>query len=341
MSYFNKEVIWIDNARAISTIAVILLHVSAGILHEYNNIPILNWHIGNIFDSSVRFSVPVFFMISGALILSKDYLLFSFLKKRVLKILPPLLFWSLIYSLFNNFIFKHKPIQIDRFLEIIGKNLLNGSEYHLWFVYTILGIYLFAPILRKWIKHSNNTEIKYFLVIWLISTLYNKPYNFEYLPNIEIVNFSGLVGYFVLGYYLLHFNKKNNFIFIVLIIIGTTSTILGTYFTSLFNGYFKETFYSAYSINVIISSVGVFLLLKNIEIKNQHIQNCLLAISKYSYGIYLVHVLVLNCFEKINLNWTIYHPILSIPLVTILCLFVSYSIIFLLRKITNGEKLFG
>ena len=82
----REKIIWIDNLRVIATIAVIMLHVSAPILYKYGSISNYIWNIGNLFDGMVRWCVPIFFMLSGALLLNEDLEISSFLKKRLLRI---------------------------------------------------------------------------------------------------------------------------------------------------------------------------------------------------------------------------------------------------------------
>ncbi|POR16914.1 hypothetical protein BWK58_15200, partial [Flavobacterium columnare] len=94
----NENLYWITSLRVLATFSVIFLHTSAEILYQYGKTSNANWWIGNIYDSSVRFCVPIFLMISGALILSKDYKnITEYLKKRVLRIIFPFLFWSIVY----------------------------------------------------------------------------------------------------------------------------------------------------------------------------------------------------------------------------------------------------
>ena len=80
-SVVNDKKEWISLLRVIATIAVVILHVASPILNQYNDIMISYWHVGNVYDSMVRFSVPLFFMVSGVLLLNKDYELLVFLKK--------------------------------------------------------------------------------------------------------------------------------------------------------------------------------------------------------------------------------------------------------------------
>jgi len=56
----NENILWIDSLRIFATFSVILLHVAATILYQYGSISNFNWWVGNIYDSSVRFCVPLF-----------------------------------------------------------------------------------------------------------------------------------------------------------------------------------------------------------------------------------------------------------------------------------------
>ncbi|PKK90618.1 MAG: hypothetical protein CVV64_09685 [Candidatus Wallbacteria bacterium HGW-Wallbacteria-1] len=62
---------WLDNSRIIATSAVILLHVSQILLCNHK-LGTINWWIGNFYDSLVRWCVPAFIMLSGALLLNPD-----------------------------------------------------------------------------------------------------------------------------------------------------------------------------------------------------------------------------------------------------------------------------
>ena len=327
----NDRKNWLENARVLSTIAVIVLHVASSISYKYGQVSTQIWLTGNFYDSLVRFCVPVFFMLSGALLLSKDYSLSDFLHKRIVRILPPFIFWSFIYIVYELFFATNNVYSISEIGNYTLTFLLHGSKYHLWFVYTLLGLYLFVPILRKWIKHSTPKEIRYFLIIWLATLLYQIPVLKPYLPNIVILNFSGYLGYMVLGYYLANNEIKGKYLPELLISIGFVITFWGTYFLTQKNNQFSGFFYEYLSLNIVVYSIGFFLLFKKITITNSIIIRCIHFIHEYSYGIYLVHVLLLGIFETLGFSEVTFHPILSIPLVSIACLIVSCGIIYLLK----------
>lgn len=336
-----KKDYWLDNLRAIATIAVICLHVSAPIVQKFEELPLLTWQIGNILDSAVRFCVPVFFMISGALLLNRDYQLQEFFKKRIYRIVLPFLFWSVVYVVYDSFIVGAKPVVFSGFLKKLAMDLLHGAEYHLWFIYVLIGLYLFVPILRGWIKNSSELELKYFILIWVITILYGVPVVNQYLPNISLLSFSGYIGYFVLGYYLFKYGTTKKYLIFGFILIGFLSTALGTFFASTIKSNLVVYFYGYLTFNVAISSVGVFLLIKNYEFKSKIVKKGLAIISKYSFGIYLSHILVLSELKKIGLYWKTINPIISIPITTITCVLVCTIIIFIGSKVKFFNKVIG
>src|ERR1700679_1783645 len=99
----KERLSWMDNLRALATFGVIFLHVSYLLLGKFDKTPgtFKTWWAGNIYDSSVRFCVPVFLMLSGALVLGNHMPLTIFLKRRFTRLLFPFIFWSIIYMFFN------------------------------------------------------------------------------------------------------------------------------------------------------------------------------------------------------------------------------------------------
>jgi surface polysaccharide O-acyltransferase-like enzyme len=332
---------WIDNLRALATISVIILHVAAPILYQYNKVSIDIWWIGNFFDASMRFGVPIFLMITGALILPKTYPISQFLKQRASKIILPFLFWSFVYIIYN-LSNSHEISFIETGKYILYK-LKNGAAYHLWYIYMLVGIYLFLPIIGKWIVNSTKQEVTYFIVIWLVVMVINLPILLPFKPNINFNYFAGYLGYPVLGYYLAHQIKpnKSNITAVLLIGIGTLITLIGTYFISLSQQAFNSVFYSFLTPNVLITAIGIFLLFKQTTIKSNKINFLIKAISKYSYGIYLSHIFVLLWLSRFKITWDFVHPAIGILTTSALCLTISLLITFMLRKIPFGKHIAG
>jgi surface polysaccharide O-acyltransferase-like enzyme len=96
--------LWIDNARVIATLAVIIVHVATpGVVTDYKTAIDLRsgWSIANAYDSISRFCVPVFVMLTGALLVPQTISLRDFINKRFKRLLMPFLFWSVVFCFFT------------------------------------------------------------------------------------------------------------------------------------------------------------------------------------------------------------------------------------------------
>ncbi|MBR4445084.1 MAG: acyltransferase family protein [Solobacterium sp.] len=89
-----------DVLRVAATIAVILLHVSAQNWHS-TDIHSFEWCVFTIYDGLVRWGVPIFTMISGAIFLNRDIPIKKIYTKHILRIITAFIFWSAIYALVN------------------------------------------------------------------------------------------------------------------------------------------------------------------------------------------------------------------------------------------------
>src|SRR5690606_13428749 len=100
-------------------------------------------------------------------------------------------------------------------------------------------------------------------------------------------------------------------------------------------------FYEFLSPPVIISSIGIFLLFKNFETSNLYVRKTAIFLSDHSYGIYLIHILVLSVLDRWGINWKIMHPVISIPVVSVFCISLSSILISGLKKIPLGRYIAG
>ncbi|EOR96343.1 membrane protein [Arcticibacter svalbardensis MN12-7] len=335
----QTKFIWADHLRVAATIAVITVHVSASILPLYKQIPDLTWWIGNLFDSISRFCVPIFVMLSGALLLPKDTALPDFFKKRLSRLIYPFLFWCTVYIV-NYFLFHTKNIQTlsanELYTQLVHQIKNQEISYHFWYIYMIIGLYLIIPIMGIWIRKASESALLYILGIWFVGLLL-----LENLGNgVEIYNFIRYSGYLVLGYYLSkkEFRFKTSRVALILIVTGILVTILGTYLITVYQGKFNPFFYGNTTPNIVLFASGVFLYFKSLKFnpdKKSHISTF---INRYSYGIYLVHVLVLT---HLKFSWRTIHPLLGIPLTVISCLLISALIIYVINKIPGGKYISG
>ena len=269
-------------------------------------------------------------MISGVLLLNKNEELSLFLRKRFTRLLFPFIFWSLVYL----FLKMDYNLQIKELFLYSFKQIKSGTEFHLWYVYMLIGLYLFIPILSKWTVSATKKEMIYFLSIWGFIILVNLPVFNKLYSRIDLRYFTGYIGYLVLGTFLHRFIiKKSKWLGLLLFIFGGVITIYITYFLSVWSHSFDGRFYDFLSFNVVIASIGVFLLCKDIVIENRFLKKSIIKISKYSYGIYLSHIFVLLGIAKIGFTHTLFNSWISIPIIALCVLAISLLLTFLLSKI--------
>lgn len=341
----ENRTMWFDNLRAIAIIGVIGIHVSSA----YNELSVTNYNfwITNIFNSLSRFGVPVFVMLSGALLLPKEEPIGLFLKKRLLRIILPLIFWSFAYisnSLIND-LKKGINLNVEYIARQVFIHFRDGSIPHFWYIYMIIGLYLFIPIIGKWIRNSTENETLYFLVIWFIVLIVNQPYISKIKPAIDFSYFSGYLGYLVLGHYLTIKTAGNkhqtNLLAFTLIFTGLTITVLGTFLVQQYTKLPGGTFYNPLSPGILIYSAGIFLWFKHKDISSKPLIFVRNTVSKYSYGIFLVHIFILSKLDDFNIRWDFINPIIGIPFTIIVCLTVSTSVIYLISKLPLGKYISG
>lgn len=345
----KERLVWMDYLRAVAIVSVIFLHVTTPMLGRPEGVSkVLGaakwWWVGVIYNSSVHFCVPAFVMLSGALLLGDNISLGSFLKRRYIRVVLPFIFWSLFYIYYERDRWEHQD-----FLPAIGyiiHEISNGVQFHMWYIYMILGVYLFIPILNKWIKTSTETEILYFLGIWLFTTQRGTPL-FSFITfNINLTYFSGFVGYLVLGYYLSvkQFNTRHMAkIGAVLFIAAYIFTIFATYFSSIAIEKTDLKWYDYWSISTIVSSVGIFLFFKNIPFSKTTgiAEKLVVLLSKHSYGIYLVHMQILTYLLESKFTCWYINAVWGSLITTTLCLFISFTLVWLVSKIPYGRYVSG
>jgi surface polysaccharide O-acyltransferase-like enzyme len=147
----------------------------------------------------------------------------------------------------------------------------------------------------------------------------------------------------ILGNYLYTLKKKpNNWLIAAIALSSYFFTIIGTYIISKRDNDMNEYFFESLKPNIIIMSLCVYLLFKNIRISiPQAFQKRIDIICEHSYGIFLAHILVLTILNKCGLDYPVFTAWLSIPLITILCFIISYALVYLLKQIPYLKSLIG
>jgi surface polysaccharide O-acyltransferase-like enzyme len=307
-------------------------------MRSLKEVSLNDWLIGDFYNALVRFAVPVFVMITGALLLHREYELADFLKRRFSRIIWPFLFWSLVYigyALYDEEI----AFKADTWynIKLILHQLKYGAYYHLWYVYMLIGLYLFIPIISKFVRNAAEREIQYFLLVWFVAISFTQPYLSRFMPSLDVRYFTGYLGYLVLGHYLANIEltktglKPKLWIFFFICLAGIT---YGTYLITVITGSLSVVMYEPLGPFIILFASGIFLLAR---ITFFRLPESLVKIrdlaGNLSLGVYLCHALFLTLLDGEDINYKLCSPILSIPLTALLCFLLSFILIFLISKI--------
>jgi len=340
----KNRLFYFDLLRAFACLCVVMIHVSAGSVQQpVGSVPF--WS-GTFFNSLSKACVPLFVMLSGALMLDENY---AFTKEKwrghTLKMVLFFVFWSASYCLVFDVAMPMLRHEHVGFIDTILK-MLNGF-YHLWFIPMIIGLYLLVPLFRLWVKKQNRRYVEYFLLLALIfgfaipqiirvlaclnPGLEGLDSAFE---NMDMRYVTGYSAYFILGWYLRNFDLTRRKLIYVLGAIGLCLTFTGTYLLHALTGKTEFVFTGNFAVNVLLYSVALFVFAKSKFGDKPQIPPALdklvSCISKYSLGIYAVHAAVIAVVMRLFAGM---HVLIMLPCAFIISAALSLAASFAISKI--------
>lgn len=346
---------WMDLLNIVACFAVILLHCSTGV---FLNTGDTQWLLNVVCQSICVFAVPSFFMISGANLLGyrKKYDTKTFFIKRFRKVVFTLCVASAIVYVVRPLVacFCFGESLHLSFRGFVDGVLRNSICDVYWFFYAILALYLVTPIFS--VVADNKRLMEYAIGLSIFSTTV-VPFLNRFtgdLFNLLIVSYlSGWVMYYLLGYYLQHhFSHTAPTAFIVLAVaVSCVFTAMMTLKTNwghtVLSGSYSpyDNFYAnASSLPVLIYSICIFLLFKraNEKIGSLRFYDKIKAASRYSLGIYAIHMLVINSLDLFvphQLAWDLVLRPLVVFAVSFALSWIGSRLLLLLRTLKRATPL--
>ncbi|MGI4756276.1 MAG: acyltransferase [Janthinobacterium lividum] len=298
-----------DLLRVLATYMVMQIHTGEffyiGKDGAVLNTPDAHW-VGWL-NSLCRTCVPLFVMISG-------YFLFpvlgtrQFLRKRFTRVLFPFVIWCAVYAFY--YYAKGESTLHKALINVLHIPVNYGVEVgHLWFVYMLLGLYLFAPVLSPWVQGASRRSLEGFLLLWGIAS--TTPYLHLWAPEVwgeafwnvnpTLYLFTGYLGYIVAAVYIRRFHSepssKKTLLAWILIALGYAVTATGFLHrlgTEVAVPKLELT-WGFTTLNVEMMTVGIFLLLMRPDpFRGNRARRVLHDVAARSYGMYLAHIIVLN-----------------------------------------------
>ena len=343
----SQRIAYFDVLRVLATLAVVVLHLSA---QHWADIDVTSraWFAFNLYDSAVRWAVPMFVMISGALFLRRDISLSAILQKNVLRIGIAFAFWSAIYALIDFAVYDAAPsAALMQFFR---------GHYHMWFLFMIVGLYLIVPLLRKFCCDRSLT--RYFLLLSFIFAFFlpqlaallsfvSPDFGSTLRAILASAQFDfvlGFTAYFVGGYYLSRrtFTKYEELVIYLAGVVGFLFTVYATLRLSLAQNTPSELFYSYETPNVLLTAVALFVFAKqhlNFPHMGKTARNILHKLSKYSFGAYLCHAMLIDLLSnRFGLDTLSCNAFFSVPLLALIVSIGAFLISALLHHIPLLKK---
>lgn len=332
-----------DFIRAFAILLVVCIH-SQGMLRDavitednpYGTLHWCNalWHI-------IYVGVPLFVMLSGALLLGKQEPIKYFFKRRFSRILIPFLIWSVVIG-FMLFYKEHHSLS-GSIGWIVRSTFTKGVIGIYWYVYLIAGLYLITPLLRHIIASGGVQAAKY-----MAGFIFSIVIVGELFPSVSLASRFGCenlqyIGFFVLGFVIVNINvdlgqKHRGLILFIGLIALYAAGICGVLFLNNSNAIKPVRMAEA---------VVVFFLLSKIDYKNQAkmpLKSRVLGrawggvklLSEISYGMYLTHFVIISLLLSVpsikNMSLVVE------PLILALGAFVLDAIMMLILKKIKLQK---
>lgn len=361
-----RRIVFLDYVRVFSCFLVMLVHASenfygadgstdmVGPQSFLNNETDRLWV--SVYDGFSRMAVPLFMIVSAYLLapMKKEQSIWEFYKRRFTHILPPMFLFMILYSTLP---LLWGQIDSETSLKDLSMIFLNFPTLagHLWFMYPLISLYLFIPIISPWLEKTTAREERFFIILFLISTCI--PYLNRLIGEVwgqcfwneyhMLWYFSGYLGYLVLAHYIrvhLKWSKAKRISYgISFMLIGAIWTIVSFYIQAvpgLIHSTPKlEIGWAFCTINCVILTTGTFLLFSCINLKET--PRIILDMSKLSFGMYLMHIFWLGMWTKIIKDTLELPTVSAIPCIAIATFICCYFTTKLLSFLPGSKWIIG
>jgi surface polysaccharide O-acyltransferase-like enzyme len=366
----KADVAWVHAIRAVAIVFVVLLHVAAEAFYLGVKAGTYDWWVANVYDCATRICVPLFFMLTGHLLLGTTDSVGVFYRKRARRIVVPWLSWSLVYLFLVALYEVHHPsgtsaMTVD-FLKRISEAgpwallgmLVFPMYYHLWFLYALIWVYLLMPLWRRVVRGRTTRELWMLAAAWTVCT---SVLTFARGPQqplpvtifaVLFYGFAGLLGFPLLGYLLGRITLSRRIFGIMtgVALIGTLATIFGTYVLTLRNGGELDSTLWGDTLNIVVTAAAVFTMVRYLvethgTSADGRLSRILKALSETSFGVYLLHPILLYALSVgvfgLKATALSQNSLYAIPLLALFVVTVSHHAVRVLQRLPYVRTMVG
>lgn len=298
-----KKIVYLEKLRNAATFAVVLLHIAMTMNNNYTptEIGLTNYIVFSNIWIGVKWAVPCFLMISGALLLNKKDITVDKIVKYILRMFFVLLSFGTVFAMMEIFFNKRTLTVKSVFLSIYY--VLSGQSWdHLWYIYTLIALYIITIPLKVFIDNTEKKNIDIFVAVLVIGNFIIPSINSIFGLNIKnIMIITEFPTYYILGYWLsnLKIKLKNSAYFFGWGYLCSTIIMVAIESCGLkLNGASPAISLSTGNCIVLAQSICVFLFFRSF-FESKNINRFDTVISKNSFAIYLVHPFFINFMYKL------------------------------------------
>lgn len=358
----NSRVVFLDYLRIFACFLVIVVHASenfygaagagemAGpqsfLADEADRLWV------SLYDGFSRMSVPLFIMISAYLLVpvADGRSMGQFYRRRFKRVVPPFVIFMVLYSTLPVLWGQIDTATMWHDLSRIPLNFPSLAG-HLWFMYPLISLYLFMPIISPWLNRATARQERFFILLFLVSTCipflnrwFGEVWGQCFWNEYHLLwYFSGYLGYLVIAHYIkvhLTWSRTTRLAAgTAMLIVGAVATILSFYVQAvpgvIHSTPVLEVGWAMCTLNCVVLTTGAFLLFSCI--RQTKAPALVTGMSKLSFGVYLMHIFWLGVWVVVFKSTLAWPTVAAIPAIAV-CTFLSSFVVTKLISWIPGSK---
>ena len=335
---------FLDLLRIIACFFVIVNHTNSNIFLSTTP-QSLTWFVSLTYFFISKIAVPIFFIISGYLLLNK---IDNYQKclQRIFRIIIVLIGCSFIYTIYLTCYKKADPSFISVLKRFLSVYITSPSKA-LWYLYTYLGILFMLPFLQKMVSLMTKCDYHIFFAISILFFSVRPILN-HYFPLITVSShfqlplFEGYICMLLIGQYFSRFGIKKTrctfYISCVLFVLMVVFNVIATYFEYQKSSSSYLFFDNRILLPILLQSVCIFHLVSFINVPEK-VAKIITYIGSCTFGIYLLSDMNIDLLKPIyKILSTYMHRFFAVIIFEICVFAVGLIVVALLKKIPFIKK---
>ncbi|CAM2059725.1 putative poly-beta-1,6-N-acetyl-D-glucosamine export protein [Desulfovibrionales bacterium] len=341
----TKRLVWMDILNLVAILGVVTIHTT-GYMAALSLTDTENWWAATIANCAGRIGVPLFLMCSGAILLTERQIpsASAFYRRRLPKLLIPLLGWSIIFYL----VYSRLSTDFAYGWWSWARHVTEGTLVpHFWYSYMLVQVYLAAPFLLA-LRHQLGETGMWLLVALCFGLNALNPYCLiaEFQFHFGYAIFTVYVGYFILGTLLVRQEVRlPNWLLAGVAVTGISMAVWGSWWLNHIKAPDTSLFQRYEALHLLAASSAVFLLARRLGPRlPSRLGSWLTRLTANTYGVYFCHVLVCDLLARQRLSTYIlaeawHNPWTGILASTALVYGLSLLLVLLIQRVPLLRRL--